>query len=89
MAGDLEYESPVPPFVKEASGWRPFHRESAEYERPRREPQILYFALPLLADGRLAPVIDSVYTLDEVAAAHRRMEANANIGKIVLRVPTP
>jgi NADPH:quinone reductase-like Zn-dependent oxidoreductase len=32
-------------------------------------------------------VIDSVYTLDEVAAAHRRMEANANIGKIVLRVP--
>jgi putative PIG3 family NAD(P)H quinone oxidoreductase len=51
--------------------------------------QFTAFALPLLADGRLAPVIDSVYTLDEVAAAHRRMEANANIGKIVLRVPTP
>ena len=49
--------------------------------------QFTEFALPLLADGRLAPVIDSVYTLDEVAAAHRRMEANANIGKIVLRVP--
>jgi NADPH:quinone reductase-like Zn-dependent oxidoreductase len=51
--------------------------------------QFKEFALPLLAAGRLAPVIDSVYALDEVAAAHWRMEANANIGKIVLRVPTP
>ena len=49
--------------------------------------QFQEFALPLLVDGRLAPVIDSVYALDEASTAHRRMEANANIGKIVLRVP--
>jgi tumor protein p53-inducible protein 3 len=44
------------------------------------------FALPRFADGRLRPVIDSVWDWTDVAGAHRRMEANANVGKIVLRV---
>lgn len=44
------------------------------------------FALPRLADGRLVTVVDSVYPLEEAPAAHRHMEANANIGKIILRV---
>lgn len=43
-------------------------------------------ALPLVADGRLRPVIDSVLPLAEVRRAHERMEQNANIGKIVLQV---
>jgi NADPH:quinone reductase-like Zn-dependent oxidoreductase len=42
--------------------------------------------LPLLADGRLKPLVDSVFPLAEVALAHRRMEANQNLGKIVLKV---
>lgn len=36
--------------------------------------------------GRIAPVIDSVMNWTDVAAAHRRMEDNANAGKIVLQV---
>ncbi len=44
------------------------------------------FALPRFADGRLIAVIDSAYPLAEAAEAHRRMESNANIGKIVLQV---
>ncbi|MBI5419048.1 MAG: NAD(P)H-quinone oxidoreductase [Deltaproteobacteria bacterium] len=48
--------------------------------------QFRAFALPRFADGRLKPVIDSVYDWTEVAKAHLRMESNANIGKIVLRV---
>jgi NADPH:quinone reductase-like Zn-dependent oxidoreductase len=44
------------------------------------------FALPRFADGRLAPVIDSVYDWAQVASAHLRMESNANVGKIVLRI---
>ncbi len=44
------------------------------------------FALPRFADGRLRPVIDQVYDWTEVAQAHRRMEANENVGKIVLRI---
>jgi putative PIG3 family NAD(P)H quinone oxidoreductase len=41
--------------------------------------------LPLLEDGRLRPVVDQVFLLEDVDEAHRRMEANRNIGKIVLR----
>jgi tumor protein p53-inducible protein 3 len=44
------------------------------------------FALTRFAGGRLAPVIDSVFDWTEVASAHARMESNANVGKIVLRV---
>ena len=39
---------------------------------------------PLLASGRVAPVIDAVLPLDQAAEAHRRLEAGEVIGKIVL-----
>jgi len=41
-------------------------------------------ALPLLAAGRVKPVIDSTFPLREAAAAHARMESSQHIGKIVL-----
>lgn len=41
---------------------------------------------PLLAAGRVAPVMDSEFPLEEAAAAHARMESSDHIGKIVLRV---
>ena len=40
--------------------------------------------LGLFETGQLRPVVDSVYPFDQVAAAHERMAANANAGKIVL-----
>ncbi len=42
--------------------------------------------LPLFADGRLKPLVDRVFALSDVAQAHAHMEANQNLGKIVLRV---
>lgn len=39
---------------------------------------------PLVAEGRVEPVIDCVMPLEEVAEAHRRLEASAHTGKIVL-----
>ncbi|USI72928.1 NAD(P)H-quinone oxidoreductase [Sphingomonas morindae] len=39
---------------------------------------------PMVADGRLKPVIDKVFPFAEAAAAHRRMEAGDHVGKIVL-----
>ena len=41
---------------------------------------------PLLEAGRVAPVMDSEFPLEEAAAAHARMESSAHIGKIVLKV---
>jgi len=41
---------------------------------------------PLLAAGRIGPVIDSEFPLDQAAAAHARMESSGHIGKIVLEV---
>eukprot|EP01116_Phalansterium_solitarium_P010303 TRINITY_DN2494_c0_g1_i2.p1 TRINITY_DN2494_c0_g1~~TRINITY_DN2494_c0_g1_i2.p1 ORF type:complete len:395 (+),score=132.08 TRINITY_DN2494_c0_g1_i2:42-1187(+) len=42
------------------------------------------FALPRFADGRLKPVVDSVFDWKDVRKAHTRMEDNLNLGKIVL-----
>ncbi|WP_082034396.1 NAD(P)H-quinone oxidoreductase [Cohnella kolymensis] len=44
------------------------------------------FALPLFEQGRLKPVIDSVWEWEKVNEAHQHMEKNRNTGKIILRV---
>ncbi|MCO5125823.1 MAG: NAD(P)H-quinone oxidoreductase [Rhodobacteraceae bacterium] len=41
---------------------------------------------PLIAAGRVAPVMDSEYPLSEAAAAHARIESSGHVGKIVLNV---
>ncbi|ETX12868.1 NADPH quinone oxidoreductase [Roseivivax halodurans JCM 10272] len=40
--------------------------------------------VPLLAEGRVLPPIDSVFPLEEVARAHARMDSSEHVGKIVL-----
>ena len=42
--------------------------------------------LPLLADGRVKPVLYKTFPLKDAAAAHALMESSAHIGKIVLAV---
>jgi len=42
--------------------------------------------IPLFEAGALIPVIDSRFALDDIADAHRHMEANANVGKILIDV---
>lgn len=39
---------------------------------------------PLVEAGRVAPVIDSVFALEQVADAHRRLESGGHIGKVML-----
>ena len=42
--------------------------------------------LPELKNGRLRPIIDTVFPLAQVQEAHAYMEANRNFGKIILKV---
>jgi putative PIG3 family NAD(P)H quinone oxidoreductase len=57
---------------------RPIEEKVAVTQRFARE------VLPWLADGTLHPVIDARYPLADAPDAHRRMEANDTIGKLVL-----
>jgi len=42
--------------------------------------------IPLFESGALRPVIDSRYAFDGIADAHRYMESNANVGKILIDI---
>jgi NADPH:quinone reductase len=42
--------------------------------------------LPLFASGKLKPVIDKVYDFKDLPAAKERMQADAHLGKIVVRI---
>jgi NADPH2:quinone reductase len=48
--------------------------------------QIARTVWPYAEGGRLKPVIDSVFPLDEATEAHARMESGDHVGKIVLEV---
>lgn len=41
----------------------------------------------LVKSGSAVPVVDKVFALSEAAAAHERLEAGDQLGKIVLRIP--
>jgi NADPH:quinone reductase-like Zn-dependent oxidoreductase len=43
-------------------------------------------AYELVASGRALPVVDSVFPLEEISAAHERLEAGEQLGKIVLTI---
>ena len=41
----------------------------------------------LMKSGRALPVVDKVFALSEAVAAHERLEAGEQLGKIVMRIP--
>ncbi len=43
-------------------------------------------ALPKFADRTIVPIIEKVFSIDQVLDAHRMMEADKHFGKIVLRI---
>jgi len=54
--------------------------------KARIAEELLEKVWPLLAAGRIRPVMDSTFALADAAQAHARMESSAHIGKIVLKV---
>ncbi len=61
-------------------------RPQSELAKARIAEGLEAHVWPLLAAGKVAPVIDSEFPLAEAAAAHARLESSGHIGKIVLKV---
>lgn len=61
-------------------------RPQSGLAKARIAEDLLREVWPLLDAGRVAPVMDSEFPLEEAATAHARMETSAHIGKIVLKV---
>lgn len=61
-------------------------RSQPKEKKERLTAAFAEFALPRFADGRMKPIVDSVWDWADVEQAHAHMEGNRNIGKIVLRV---
>lgn len=57
---------------------RPIEEKVALTQRFARE------VLPLFDAGALKPIVDSRYRLEDAPDAHRRMESNATVGKVLL-----
>ena len=53
-------------------------------QRAEPVPGFQYDWLPMMADGRLRPVVDRVFPFEQLAAARASMEAAEHLGKIVL-----
>jgi len=61
-------------------------RPQSDLAKARIAADLLTDVWPMLAAGRVAPVMDSEFPLENAAAAHERLESSAHVGKIVLRV---
>ncbi|MCR9149345.1 MAG: NAD(P)H-quinone oxidoreductase [Rhodobacteraceae bacterium] len=61
-------------------------RPQSDLAKARIAAEVRAHVWPMIAAGRLRPVMDSEFPLAEAAAAHARMESSAHIGKIVLKV---
>jgi putative PIG3 family NAD(P)H quinone oxidoreductase len=61
-------------------------RPRSDEQKAKIAKQLEQHIWPLLDQGLCLPVIDSVFPLHEVVAAHQLMESSTHIGKIVLQV---
>jgi putative PIG3 family NAD(P)H quinone oxidoreductase len=61
-------------------------RPQSDAAKARIAAELARHVWPLLSAGRIAPVMDQVFALEDAAKAHARMESSAHIGKIVLKV---
>jgi NADPH2:quinone reductase len=61
-------------------------RPQSDLAKARIATELREAVWPLLASGRVAPVMDSEFAFEDAAGAHTRMESSGHIGKIVLKV---
>ena len=63
-----------------------FHKELRLLGANSTTKRELEVQMPLIAQGKMTPVVDRVFPLEEAADAHRYLAARKQFGKVVLRV---
>ena len=63
------------------------NKQRTAEQRAQGVPGFMTDVLPAIADGRIKPLIDSVFTFDRLADAKAHMQANLHVGKIILTMP--
>nr|WP_207766593.1 NAD(P)H-quinone oxidoreductase [Yoonia maritima] len=63
-------------------------RPQSDLAKARIADQLRSKVWPLIEAGKVTPVMDQEFAIEDAALAHARMESSAHIGKIVLRVGT-
>jgi NADPH:quinone reductase-like Zn-dependent oxidoreductase len=63
-----------------------FHKELRLLGANSTTKHELEVQMPLIAQGKMKPVVDRVFPLAEAADAHRHMAGRNHFGKVVLRV---
>lgn len=61
-------------------------RSRSTEEKAQAVGRFATHVVPLIAGGAVRPIVDRVYGIDEVQAAHEHLESNASFGKIVLHI---
>jgi NADPH:quinone reductase-like Zn-dependent oxidoreductase len=74
---------PNPPAALHRIWWK----QLTIYGSTMGTPEDFEGAYELVKSGRAKPVVDEVFPLAEARAAHERLEAGEQLGKIVLRIP--
>ncbi|WP_130345107.1 zinc-dependent alcohol dehydrogenase family protein [Herbihabitans rhizosphaerae] len=79
-------DTPYPPLsIMRGRGMRSFTQGEITRD-PARLRRAEAFVISGLRTGTLVPVVDRVFDLDEIADAHRYMEAGGQVGKIMVTV---
>lgn len=61
-------------------------RPQSDLSKARIAAEVEANVWPMIAAGKLRPVMDSEFALEDAAKAHARMESSGHVGKIVLKV---
>ena len=72
----------VPPSARHRHDLQHPYRRGTRAGRGSALPDVL----PALADGRIRPIVDSVFAFDDAHLARARLRSNQAIGKIVLEM---
>jgi NADPH:quinone reductase-like Zn-dependent oxidoreductase len=66
-----------------------FHKELRLLGANSTTKRELEVQLPLIAQGKMKPVVDRIFPLEDAAEAHRYLATRQQFGKVVLRVSHP